>query len=90
MFDQAGPAKPALQRKFGREIIRVQIGGDDLRFGLVKFFKIGNDAAEGGMGLLGFQIADVLADENLVADRERDGVFQMRANGQNISEFGVG
>ena len=68
----------------------MQIGGDDLRLGLVKLFKIGDDAAEGGMGLLRFQIADVLADENLVADRKRDGIFQMRANGQNrFSEGGV-
>ena len=61
----------------------MQIGGDDLRFGFVKFFKIGDDAAEGGVRLLRFQIADVLADENLIADRKRDGVLQMRANGQN-------
>jgi len=64
-------ARPTFQfvRKFGREIIRVQVGGDDVRFGLVKLFKIGDDAAEGGMGLLRFQIADMLTDENLVADR---------------------
>jgi hypothetical protein len=35
------------------------------------------------VGLLRFQIADVLADENLVADRQGNGVFQMRADGQN-------
>ena len=70
-------------RKLCREIIRMQIGGDDLRFGVVKFFKIGDDAAEGGVGRLRFQIADVLADENLVADRKGHGVFQMRAHGQN-------
>ena len=61
----------------------MQIGGDDLRHGPVKFFEIGNNAAEGGMGLLRFQIADVLADENLVADREGNGILQMRANSQN-------
>ena len=35
------------------------------------------------MRLFSFQITDVLADENLVADRQRNGVFQMRANSQN-------
>ena len=78
---QLGPT--GLLRKFRRAIIRVQVGGDDLRPDLVKFFKIGNDAAEGGMCLLRFQITNVLAEENLVADREGNGIFQMRANGQN-------
>ena len=89
-FRFSGTLKRELQRdaaefarKLRREIIRVQIGGDDFRLGVVKFFKIGDDAAEGGMRLLRFQIADVLADENLVADGQRDGIFQMRANGQN-------
>ena len=61
----------------------MQVGGDDLRFGLVKFFEIGNDAAEGGVRLFGFQITDVLADENLVADCKRDRIFQMRSYCQN-------
>ena len=74
-------------RKLGRKIIRMQVGGDDLRFRFVKPLEIGDDAAERGMGLLRFQIADVLAEENLIADRERDSVFQMRADGQN--DFGV-
>ena len=78
---QLGPT--GLLRKLRREIIRVQIGGDDLRLGLVKIFEIGDDTAEGGVRLLRFQIANVLADENLVADRQRNGVFQMSANGQN-------
>jgi len=38
-FRRPGPAKAGtpnlLQSKLGRKIIRVQIGGDDLRFGLV-------------------------------------------------------
>ena len=59
---------PRFARKLRREIIRVQIGGDDLRFGFVKLLKIGDDAAEGGVRLLRFQIADVLADEDLIAD----------------------
>ena len=61
----------------------MQIGGDDFRFGIVKLFKIGDDAAEGVVRRLRFQIADVLADENLIADGQRDGIFQMRADGQN-------
>ena len=63
----------------------MQIGSDDLRLGFVKFFEIGDDAAEGGVRLFRFQVADVLADENLIADRKRDGVFQMRAHRQNNS-----
>ncbi len=70
----------------------MQIGGDNLRPGVVKFLKIRDNAAKGGVRLLRFQITNVLADENLVANGERDGVFQMRTNGQNgvrSSEFGV-
>ena len=32
---------------------------------------------------LRFQIADVLADENIFADGQRHGIFQMRADGQD-------
>ena len=61
----------------------MQIGGDNLWFGVVKLLEIGDDAAKGGVRLFGFQVADVLADENLIADRKRDGVFEMRSHCQN-------
>ena len=66
-----------------REIIRVQIGGDHFRLRVVKPRQIGGDAAERLIRLLRFQIADVLADENIFADRQRHGIFQMRADGEN-------
>ena len=70
-------------RKLGGEIIRVQIGGDDFRSRVVKLFKISDDAAEGVVRRLRFQIANVLADENLIPDGQRDGIFQMRADGED-------
>ena len=49
--------------------------------------QIGGGAAKRLMGLLRFQIANVLTDENIVADHERDGILQMRANGKHILNF---
>ncbi len=72
----------------GREIIGVQVRHDDVRFGGVKILEIGDDAVKGRVGGLGIQIADVLADENSRADGEGDGVFQVRADGEN--RFGSG
>ena len=76
-----------LQGKPGRKIIRVQIGGDDSRPGVVEFFKIGDDPSESVMRLFRLQITDMLADKNLRADGQGDGVFQVRADGEN--NFGV-
>ncbi len=61
----------------------MQIGGDDFRLVAVEFLEVGDYAPERMVCLLGFQIADVLAEENLIADGKRDGVFQMRADGQD-------
>ena len=68
---------------FGGEVIGVGIGGDDGRLGLVEVLEVGDDAAEGFEGLVGFQIADVLAEEDLGTDGEGDRVFQVRANSEN-------
>ena len=59
----------------------MQIGSDNLRPGLVKFSEIRDDTTESGVRLLGFQIADVLTDENLFANRECHGIFKMRSDG---------
>ena len=69
----------------------MQVRRDDLGSRFVKPLEIGDHAAEGLVGRVGFQVADVLADEHLRADRQRDGVLQMRADGarrSRISDFG--
>ena len=58
-------------------------GGDGLRLGVVKLLEIGDDTEEGSVCLFRLQIADVLADENLIADRKRDRVLEVRSNSQN-------
>src|SRR5690348_12877158 len=59
----------------GGEVIRVQIGGDDLRPGFVKFLEIGDDPPKGSVRRLRLQIADMLTDEDLTADRKRHDIF---------------
>ena len=45
----------------------MRIGGDDGGAGFVKALEVVDDAAEGFKGLVGFQVADMLADEDLGA-----------------------
>ena len=61
----------------GAQIVRVHVAGDDLRLH-------GEDAPHVGHGLLEelvgrqvFEVADVLAQEGLVAPGEADGVFEL-------------
>ena len=70
----------------GGEIIRVRVGGDDGRCGVVEPLEVGDDAAEGLEGLVGFQVADVLADEDLRPHGEGDGVLQMGADGEDVGD----
>ncbi len=65
----------------------MQIGGDDFRLGVVELLEVGNDTPERIVRLFRFQIADVLAEENLIADGEGDGVFQMCSDGKEILHF---
>ena len=75
--------------KLRGEVVRMQIGGDNFRFRLVKPFKVGGDAAKGVLGRVRFQIANVLADEHLFRHRQRDGVLQMRPNSQDDWDCGL-
>ena len=70
--------------EFGGEVVGVGVGGDDGGAGFVEGLEVGDDAAEGFVGLVGFQVADVLADEDLGADGEGDGVLQVGADGETI------
>jgi hypothetical protein len=51
------------------------VSSNDGGFRFVEFLEISNHSLEGLVSRLGFQIADVLADEDLRADREGDGVL---------------
>jgi hypothetical protein len=61
----------------------VRIGGDDGGARLVEGLEVGDGAAEGFEGLVRFQVADVLAEEDLLAYAEGNGVLQVRADGQD-------
>jgi hypothetical protein len=61
----------------------VQIRHDDLRRRRVETGQIRGGATKGGGGLLGFQVADVLAEKDLIAHRQRHRVLQMRASGKD-------
>jgi allophanate hydrolase subunit 2 len=61
----------------------MQIGDDHFRPCVVELWQISGGAFECGVRLLGFEIADVLADKDLFTDGKRNGVLQVRTNGQN-------
>ena len=61
----------------------MRVGGNEGGAGFVEALEVGDDAAEGFERLVGFQVADVLADEDLGADGEGDGVLQMGADGED-------
>ena len=67
----------------GGEVVGVGVGGDEGGAGFVETLEVGDDAAEGVEGLVGFQVADVLADEDLGAHGEGDGVLQVGADGED-------
>ena len=67
----------------GREVVGVGVRGDQGRAGFVQVLEVGDDAAEGVEGLGGFQVADVLADEDLGAHGECDGVLQVGADSED-------
>ena len=65
----------ALLRKFSGEIIRMQIRSNPRGTHAVELWQIGAGPPESRIGLLGFQIAEVLADENIFADGQRHCIF---------------
>ena len=74
-------------RKLRGEIIRMQIRRDAFWRHVVEFRQIRANPAERGVRLLGFQITDVLAEENIFADGQRHRVFEVRTDGEN--DFGL-
>ena len=61
----------------------MHVGGHPFRFGTVELPKTRDDFPESAIGLAGFQIADVLAKENVASYRHRHRVFQMPADGED-------
>lgn len=68
-------------------IVGVHIVCDGSRRRVVERDEIGNDARERGAGLRGIQIADMLADEDLLPHTQRDGILQMRSHRENRGHF---
>ena len=63
------------------------VAGDDVDLGAVESRQIDHGPEKRGVSLFGFQIADVLTDENIIVDLERDGVLKVRADGENCRAF---
>ena len=73
---RAGDSAPyLLAGELGGEVIGMRVGGDNRGASFIERLKVGNDPAKGLAGLVGFQVADVLADEDLGPHRERDSVL---------------
>ena len=66
----------------GGEVIGVGVAHDVCGSGVVQALEVGNDAIEGVGCLDGFEVADVLADEDVLADGEGDAVLEVGADGQ--------
>ena len=72
--------------ELARKIAGMRVARHGLGRDIVERGQIPADPAEGFVRGGRFQIADVLADEDIVPEAERNGVFQMRAHGQHRIE----
>ena len=61
----------------------MHVAGDSVDPRLVELRQIGRRSNESSVGLLRFQITDMLADKNVRADAERDSILQMRAESED-------
>ena len=77
--------RSSFQRKLRREVIWMQIGRDDLRRGGVESGQVASHAAEGTVCGFGLQIAEVLAEKNLITHAQRHSVLQVCTHRQNGS-----
>ena len=75
------------QSPFGRKVIRVQIIGDDLRLDFKNAFEVLDGLVEEGITFDIFQIANVLAQERMLALGEADGVLKFASHGQHRREI---
>ena len=69
-----------MRREFCRKIVGMHIAGDDIDLSVVELGQVLRRALEGAVGLLSFEIANVLTNEDVGPDTERDGVLQMCAD----------
>jgi hypothetical protein len=68
---------------FRRQVIGMHVAGDSVNPGVVELRQISRRSNESSVGLLRFQITDMLADKNVRADAQRDGILQMRAESED-------
>src|SRR5208283_1608465 len=66
-----------------RGIVGMEIAGNGLGLETVEAAEIGNGALEGAASLERIEVADVLAEKNVLADGNGDGVLQMAADGEH-------
>ena len=68
-----------------RAVLRVEVVRDEhvVRIDVVHRHEIGDGLVEGLTALRVIEIADMLTDESLAVDDERDGVLQIRADGEH-------
>jgi len=65
----------------------MEVAGDQLGLEAVKPAEIVDGALEGAARLERVQVADVLADDDLTAARDGDGVLEMAAHGEHGGQF---
>src|SRR5579872_7134567 len=65
----------------------MKIAGDDLGLETVEAAEIVDRFLEGTSGLYGFEVADVLAEKDVLADADRDCVFEMATDREHRREF---
>src|SRR5690349_14252376 len=76
--------------ELGGGVIGVGIRRDHPRVHPVKLLEIADHPTESRISLVGFQVANVLAQEDLRTNRQRDRILQMRAHSQGARRLGNG
>ncbi len=86
-LEQATLGAAGERRPVGGRIVGMQIVHDRRRHRPVEVEKVENHALEGGMGLRRLHVAQVLRQEDLLADTHRGGRLLMRAGGDEAGEL---
>src|SRR5579864_8628829 len=83
MMLNANQRKSGLFGPVGGGVVGMQITGHDLGFKTVEATQVIDGFFEGGPGFEGFEIADVLAEKNVLAHANSDGILGMAAYGEH-------
>ncbi len=76
------PGSP-FHRVAGRQVIRVEIAGQDLRLDVEQALVMLDPCLEGPEGFVVFHVADVVADKGILLAGQAEGIFQLCAGSQH-------